>query len=136
MRAVLSRTTSQSKQTLGTLEVFDADGKKVFACKTLELPWLENKRQKSCIPVGVYNITPRTSPKYGSHYLVNDVPQRDTILIHYGNFNTDILGCILVGAAHADINGDGFPDVTASKGTLAKLLKTAPDGFTLTIHEV
>lgn len=134
MQAIIKRQKSDKKQTLGTLELKDVTGKKLFECKTLELPDLNNLRQKSCIPKGEYTITPRNSPKYGLHFLVNNVPGRDTILIHYGNFNTDILGCILVGAAHADINGDGFPDVTSSKDTLKKLLKLAPEGFTLTIQ--
>lgn len=134
MKAVLTRQPSDSKQTLGTLKVFNADGAKVFECKTLELADRNNERQKSCIPKGTYNITIRNSLKYGRHFLVNNVPNRDTILIHYGNYNKDILGCILVGATYADINGDGFPDVTSSKATLAKLLATAPQGFTLTIQ--
>ena len=132
-RAELTRQKSDKKQTLGTLTVYDATGKKVFDCKTLELDWQNNQRQESCIPVGNYEITPRTSPKYGSHFLVNNVPGRDTILIHQGNYNRDILGCILVGAAHIDIDGDGYKDVTSSKATLEKLLKTAPQGFQLTI---
>lgn len=134
MQAIITRQKSDKKQTLGRLELFDVEGKKVFECKTLELPDLNNLRQKSCIPKGEYTITPRTSPKYGLHFLINNVPNRDTILIHYGNYNTDILGCILVGATHADINGDGFPDVTSSKLTLNKLLKHAPKGFTLIIQ--
>lgn len=133
MNAVLTRQPSDTKQTLGKLQLFDATGKMVYECKTLELADRNNERQKSCIPTGTYKITLRNSLKYGRHFMVNNVPGRDTILIHYGNYNSDILGCILVGATYADINGDGFPDVTSSKATLAKLLATAPEGFTLKI---
>lgn len=134
MKAVLTRQPSDDKQTLGKLEVFDK-GRKVFECKTLELDWQNNKRQQSCIPTGEYKVTPRKSAKYGSHFLVNDVPNRSYILIHHGNYHKDILGCILVGKAHIDINGDNYKDVTSSKATLSQLIKAAPKGFTLTINE-
>ncbi|GGB82974.1 hypothetical protein GCM10007424_23750 [Flavobacterium suaedae] len=133
MEAILKRQQSDDKQTLGTLEVFDK-GRKVFECKTLELDWQNNKRRESCIPVGVYNVVTRTSAKYGLHYHVTNVPARSFILIHHGNYNKDILGCILVGSAHIDINGDGYKDVTNSRNTLKKLLKASPNGFTLTIQ--
>jgi len=134
MRAILSRQESDDQQTLGKLEVFDTDNNKVFECKTLELDWQNNEKRKSCIPTGVYKVTSRRSVKYGSHFLVNDVPKRDTILIHHGNYHTDILGCILVGLKHADIDGNGYLDVTSSKATLKKLTTIAPKGFTLTIQ--
>ncbi|RWX03366.1 DUF5675 family protein [Flavobacterium cerinum] len=133
MRAILSRQKSDDQQTLGKLEVFDANDQKVFECKTLELDWQNNARRESCIPTGTYKVTSRRSVKYGSHFLINDVPKRDTILIHQGNYHKDILGCILVGEKHTDINRDGYLDVTASKATLKKLTTIAPKGFSLTI---
>jgi hypothetical protein len=134
MNAVLTREHAEPTQTLGKLELYDASGKRLFECKTLELPWLNNTKQKSCIPTGIYTVTARTSPKYGLHYLVNKVKNRDSILIHHGNYKTDILGCILVGSAHVDLNGDTCKDVTSSKATMKKLLKLAPDGFKLSIR--
>jgi hypothetical protein len=133
MKAILSRTLSQDKQTLGTLELFDDTNKKLFECKTLELPWLNNKKQKSCIPKGTYSVVTRNSPKYGSHFYVTNVDNRSMILIHYGNYFTDILGCILVGSAWSDINKDGYKDVVNSKMTLKKLVQIATKGFTLDI---
>lgn len=134
MEALIIRELAQSKQTLGRLELYDNNRQKVFECKTLELPWKNNMRQKSCIPTGNYKVTPRTSPKYGLHFLINGVKDRDAILIHHGNYHTDILGCILVGTAHIDINGDGFKDVTSSKATMHLLINLAPQGFKLTIE--
>ena len=134
MKVIITRSIAQPKQTLGTLELFDSKGKSLFQCKTLELPWLENKIQVSCIPKGTYKVTTRTSPKYGLHYHIQDVPNRSFILIHHGNYYTDILGCILVGKAHTDINGDKLADVTSSKVTLQQLLKLAPEGFKLEIR--
>ena len=133
MKAILTREASLCNQTLGTLQLLD-DNKEIFSCKTLELPDLDNQKSVSCIPKGIYIVTPRTSPKYGLHFLVNNVINRDAILIHHGNYYTDILGCILVGTSHVDINGDNLKDVTSSKVTLKKLLELAPKGFELTIR--
>ena len=134
MKAILNRTLSQDKQTLGTLELFDDTNKKIFECKTLELPWLNNKKQKSCIPKGNYTVVTRKSPKYGSHFHVINVDNRDMILIHSGNYFTDILGCILVGDSLKEINKDGYLDVLNSKITLSKIVKLASSGFTLKIQ--
>jgi hypothetical protein len=134
MKAILTRTLSQDKQTLGKLELFDDVNKKLFECKTLELPWLNNAKQKSCIPKGTYTVVTRTSPKYGSHFHVTNVENRDMILIHSGNYFTDILGCILVGSALSDINKDNYRDVVNSKVTLKKLSQLASKGFKLTIQ--
>jgi hypothetical protein len=102
------------------------DGKlKVFDCKGLELPWRNNERKVSCIPEGAYKLVRRNSPRFGDHFHVLDVPNRTFILIHHGNYTSDIEGCLLVGSRHQDINGDGIMDVTASRFTMAKLLNAA-----------
>lgn len=131
--ATIIRTDHEAKQTLGSFRL-DENGKTIFECKTLELPWLNNATQKSCIPVGTYEVVPRTSPKFGKHFHVKDVPGRSWILIHSGNYYTDILGCILPGQNHTDLNHDGWRDVTGSRNTLKKLLELAPEGFTLKIQ--
>ncbi len=76
----------------------------------------------------------RTSQKYKRHFHVTNVPGRSYILIHPGNYHTQILGCILPGKSLVDIDGDGYRDVTSSKATLNKLLELAPDGFKLVIE--
>lgn len=129
---IIQRSPSNDRQTLGTMTIVDAD-QKVFSCKTLELPWLNNATQKSCIPKGAYKVKKRTSPKYGLHFHIQNVPGRSWILIHSGNTHKDILGCILVGDAHRDINGDGYPDVVNSRKTLNHLLSIMPDEFELGI---
>lgn len=132
MKAILTRTFFEKKQTLGEFRL-EQNGKVLFECKTLELPWLNNQQQKSCIPAGTYQVVTRFSPKFKNHFHVLDVPNRSYILIHPGNYYTDILGCILVGDRLTDINGDGYRDVLNSKITLSKLLKLAPEGFELEI---
>ena len=132
MKATIIREKSSEKQTLGVFILYK-DGKQIFSCKTLELPWLNNQQQISCIPTGTYNVVGRESPKYKKHFHVQDIVGRSWVLIHHGNYYSDIKGCILVGAAHIDINKDGYRDVSASRVTLDKIVALAPEGFTLTI---
>mgnify|MGYP003646234655 FL=1 len=70
-------------------------------CDTLENPWLDNQRNISCIPEGVYDVRLRLPRESATrdymHLLVKDVPNRDYILLHIGNTAKDTSGCILVG---------------------------------------
>jgi len=131
------RESKESKQTRGSLEMFrteKVDEKPVFSCKTLELAWLANHRKVSCIPIGRYKVEKRFSNKYQSHFWVKDVPNRDMILIHHGNFFTQTLGCILVGKEFKDLDGDGLLDITDSKKTMGKLNEILLDNFDLIIE--
>lgn len=128
MHIVIKRTTNEDKQTLGTLQV------QGFKCYTLELPWKQNKKGISCIPPGKYKVVKRFSEKYGNHLHILDVKGRSFILIHNGNYHTQIQGCILVGDSLTDINKDGYKDVTNSTKTLEKLVNMLPStGITLEI---
>lgn len=126
------------KQTEGVATIYmessncDAE-KKVFSFYTLELPYLENQFQISCIPKGEYNVEKRNSTKYKDHFHILDVPDRSYILIHAGNYKTHTKGCVLVGRTLKDINKDGFRDVTSSKDTMKKLNEILPNTFRLTI---
>ena len=65
-------------------------------CLTLEPPWKFNERNISCIPTGVYECKLLVGDD-GPFYLINDVPNRDGIIIHIGNDYRDTKGCILLG---------------------------------------
>jgi hypothetical protein len=133
MRASLIRLDEGIEQTLGHLTLYDGL-EKVFECVTLELPYEENLTNISCVNKGVYEVTHRYSEKYKNHLILNDVPNRRYILIHYGNYNTDTEGCILVGSRFAQINQDSLLDITSSRRTLSELLETTNgEGFKLTI---
>lgn len=135
MKATIKRT-YEEKQTLGD---FEFQG---FKCKTLELAWLDNQRQISCIPEGVYKCSKELHAKFGKVFRLHNVPGRDGVLVHFGNYagsmnpNTarpDSLGCILVGKQHIDLNKDGIKDITASKPTMDELYRIMPDAFELEI---
>jgi hypothetical protein len=123
-------------ETLGDLQVLVGDFIK-FECKTNELPWKENKHDVSCIPEGKYNVKKIISPTKGKCFLLENVPNRDSIEIHIGNFaagkKVDTLGCILPGMSFGDRNGDGITDVVDSTTAMSKLLSILPDEFELTI---
>ena len=68
---------------------------KVRVCYSIELPWLNNQNKISCIPEGRYELTKRFSQRFGQHLLVNNVVNRDYILIHaYNDAREESKGCI------------------------------------------
>jgi hypothetical protein len=129
----LFRNVFEPAQTLGEMVVYGPDQAVLFRCKTMELPWRNNETGISCIPAGAYFVTRRKSPKYGEHFHVLSVPGRSLILIHFGNYNHETRGCILPGAAFADLDGDGLRDVTRSRATMAKLLELLPPRFVMEV---
>ncbi len=131
---ILNRFKTTSKQTLGTLQ-FEYDPGKFFNCFTLELPWLNNINRKSCIPLGEYEcekVGPTEAIPY-DHILIKDVKGRSGICIHIANYYTQILGCIVVGDSHTDMNHDGEADVTNSRTTFRKFMNLLPNEFKLII---
>lgn len=116
MRATLTRTFKQDKQTLGQ---FDCEDVTVYS---LELPDLNNKVRESCIPCGIYTVTKEKHKKFGWCYRVHNVTGRSGILIHSGTTYKHTLGCILPAMDHRDIDGDGYLDNVSSRKALDLLL--------------
>jgi len=90
---------------LELLRRYDPEGTngelKLVVCNTIELPWLQNKRNVSCIPEGRYELKLRTTAKRGQHLLVVNVKGRDDILIHPANdAKKELLGCIAPVTTH------------------------------------
>jgi hypothetical protein len=130
-----------SRQTLG--ELIANVGDDTFTCKTIELPWLDNKPFVSCIPDGEYELVKHISPRFGNCLKVLDVPDRTDILIHPGNYagsinpntgKSDLLGCIAPGQNFTDIDGDGLVDITNSFITMQRLMSFLPDKTMLRIE--
>ena len=86
----------------GTFGVLKADD--IPFCLTLERPWLNNKRNISCIPSGFYYCSRVDSPKFGNTFRVTDVPGRSHILFHKGNLMDDTHGCIILGEEFGYLN--------------------------------
>lgn len=117
-----------------TLGYLKADGENHEPIYTLELPWLQNRRQKSCIPTGVYRCVNYYGKRFSDVYEVTEVPSRDAILIHAGNTVDDIQGCILLGLSAGQIKGK--PAVLESRKAIDVLHRlTKKQGFMLAITE-
>jgi hypothetical protein len=114
----LIRHTSTDKGTLGLLYIGDE-----FICYTLELPWKDNQRNISCIPAGAYECKEHTSPRFGDVFEVQNVPDRDNILIHVGNFISDIRGCIVLGLQQSLMHRSTEYAVLNSKDAIKKFKK-------------
>ena len=125
----LNRMETGPQGTLGVLLL----NKKILCC-TLEPPWRDNLRDKSCIPTGQYLCRRYDSQKYKVPCLgLADVPGRDYISIHYGNRVTDTDGCILVGTYCGEIGGRRA--VMRSRPALKALMFEIRDIAHLTIRE-
>jgi hypothetical protein len=61
--------------------------------KTIELPWLNNKVNESCIPEGTYLVN---RDKTGRHryYAIQNVTNRTYIELHIATRVSHLLGCI------------------------------------------
>ena len=87
---------------------------------TLELPWLNNKRNASCIPVGEYKciyMAKSSSGKYRNVYHVVGVEGRSGILIHSGNLPEQTKGCVLIGRKRGNLAS--CPAVLNSRSALS-----------------
>lgn len=116
----------QESSNVGTRGVLtDAAGEHI--CYTLELPWLDNQKNISCIPNGIYGVVPHNGEKYKGVWRLLDVPNRAGILIHAGNTKKDIQGCILVGLREYS------QGVLDSQLAMKKLRGIFPETFTLEI---
>jgi hypothetical protein len=123
------------KATYGDACVLDDNNHVLFSFYTLELPWNDNQRMVSCIPEGEYNVHKMEPNKKRAYFYfcVMNVPGRDSILFHPGNYTRQILGCILPGKTLKDLDKDNIIDITDTTATLKKLTDILPDIFKLKI---
>ena len=74
-------------------------------CMTIELPWNDNLKRKSCIPEGKYPLKKRYSQRFGWHVWIDLVPNRSLILFHPANDALkELNGCI---APVTSLQGEG-----------------------------
>jgi len=124
----------------GTQGALSTDG---FSCKTLELPWRDNRRQRSCVPPGTYRCKQVHSPKFGLVYTLTGTEPRSNVLIHSGNFagdvemglKTHVQGCILLGKYFGAIEGQQA--ILLSRPTVRAFMKHMGDEpFNLVIEGI
>ena len=97
MKLTLKRTHHLKEATLGTLTIEDVTTDHIY---TLENPKRATDKD-SRIPAGTYTCKPYSGTKYKDVYIVENVPNRSAILIHWGNYEKDTEGCILIGNRRA-----------------------------------
>lgn len=134
MKLVLTRDMISNVACTGVLDVYDDEGNKIFHCYTLEedtVATLKNKDgtyvggRDERIPPGIYNLrrhdakdsNGRLVSRYASkikkwtgvdsgpiNVFNDEVPASRLILIHWGNYDKDTEGCILLGNGRQGAN--------------------------------
>ena len=134
MKLSLERYSYAPTETEGLLTL--PDGRQFH---TIERPWLDNEPYASCIPDGVYDLSPYrrqdgtlvpclTNHEHGVYRNKSDMPAaggRFAILIHVGNFVDDVVGCIAPGKARAVISGRRA--VSSSKVAMEEICQALQD---------
>jgi len=109
---------------------------------TLELPDLDNIKNKSCIPTGKYKcvrgdmwVGPEGAKKLLETFLVKDVPGRDGIGIHPANYARELRGCIGLGYIINFDRKGGIGDSRRAFGDFMEMLKGVNE-FTLFVTHI
>lgn len=133
MRLIINRFAYTTFGTLGEFSLSDGSGL-LQSGYTVELPWVQNKKNESCIPEGVYTAELHTSPRFGPTIHVLGVPDRTEILVHPANSMTDLNGCIGVGNDYGWWQKREELAVWDSTKTLTKMLSNiSEDEITINI---
>ena len=152
---VLNRVLSNDEGTRGTLTISakmpdGSPGLVVFQCKTLELPWRNNAKGKSCFPKGTYNCVYTSSNRSDlcKTYIINGTPGRDGCRMHkwwYAGdkalgYQSHVEGCVLLGDSLTENanNNHGKRQVKCENGSAVTNLpiKLKQQPFTLTVTGV
>ena len=116
IKAILLRHETGDQGTFGEIIVVDK-----HLCVTLELPWRNNAKGKSCVPAGTYIFRWRKdSPKHGACYEADpddEAPNRTNVQIHSANLAGDVdkgyvsqlEGCIAPGMAIGTFKAGSSP---------------------------
>ena len=135
IKVIISRAYLPS-ETKGALFVMDGCDK-YLELVTLELRYMGNMVNVSCIPPGEYPMSKMIRPNGDLAFLIENVPGRTAIEMHVANFaagkKIDLKGCIAPGMRFADINKDGFDDVESSTIAMDLLQRVLPDRCKLII---
>jgi hypothetical protein len=131
IQVTLTRIRSSKTCTIGILYIQTRNLR--WSCRTLELPWLDNQPQISCIPKGTYTCRRLNSVKFGETFQVCDVPGRQGILFHAGNTAKDTRGCILLGTEATRNNDSCYLEASRAAMRTFRQMLDGIDTFTLEI---
>ena len=139
LRLLLSRREFGDDSTLGKLYAVEAAP--LFLCYTLEDELRDVKVPgETAIPVGVYEILPRTEggmhKKYAARYglmhvgmmWLQNVLDFKWVYLHVGNTDDETEGCPLVGTNYMPL-GDGNFKVTGSRTAYVQLYKRVAEAW-------
>ncbi len=111
---------------------------KAFICETLEHAYRDQEGYFAKLPCGEYQCRRSSHRLHGMDhdfetFEVIGVPGHSGILFHWGNFQKDSEGCILVGALMG--NDNGVQMITHSKATFERFMSAnhGVDLFTLKV---
>jgi len=91
---ILYRFEQVTTHTLGALMVKDDNGQYFQVCYTLELPFVSNRINVSCIPSGIYRYERGVNSKGQPVIHITNLPGRTYIQIHVANKVSELKGCI------------------------------------------
>ena len=110
--------------------------KSVVVCRSIELGWVNNERNVSCVPEGVYPVAIIQHPKHGECLRVDSVKGRSGILIHVANdAQKELRGCIAPVFSLSG-NGKGQYSRLALNYVIENLRKSGDVNHTLRIYSI
>lgn len=120
---LLMRSAYQEVQTPGKLYLILYKELELNPCwHTLEAKW--NNNFGGCFPEGLYTVVREYSDKFMMDlWELKNVPDRSECKLHWGNYYKNYDGCVGVGRDKADINNDGYTDITDTKNAIIELME-------------
>lgn len=105
--------------TYGRCTVFNDNQIPIFSSLSLERGWLNNEKNISSIPTGVFECKFEYSPKFNTNlWEIYGVEGRTECKFHVANFVSDLNGCIALGNRLADLNSDHVLDIANSRNAI------------------
>jgi len=99
----------------------------------IELPYLDNHRNVSCIPSGVYTFQKIVRADRSEAIEILNVHNRTHILVHSGNYMKDTQGCILPNISFSYTKETRTPYGITSKPQLKQIYRALPSRGTVHI---